>query len=184
MNVYDFTARDIQGKDTKLDAYKGQWLVVVNVASKCGLTPQYTGLEALYKKYKDKGLTVLGFPCNQFAGQEPGTEADIQQFCSTTYDVSFPLFSKIDVNGDNAHPLFKHLRAAQPGGVDPDKIAGNRLYEYLQKNNPDSLKSDVVRWNFTKFLVDPQGSVVKRYEPDVTPEQIEADLAPRLATKH
>jgi glutathione peroxidase len=98
--------------------------------------------------------------------------------------VSFPLFSKIDVNGDNAHPLYKHLRTAQPGGVDPNKIAGNRLYEYLQKNNPDALKGDVVRWNFTKFLVDPEGNVVKRYEPDVTPEQIEADLASRLATKH
>lgn len=177
MNVHDFTARDIHGTDTSLGAYKGKWLLVVNVASKCGLTPQYSGLEALHRKYQSKGLTVLGFPCNQFAGQEPGTEAEIRQFCATNYDVSFPLFGKVDVNGDTAHPLFKHLRAAQPGSVAP----GSPMYEHLQKTNPDSLKSDVVRWNFTKFLVDPQGKVAKRYEPDVPPEQIEADLAPRLA---
>lgn len=180
MNVHDFTVRNIEGSDKRLADYKGQWLLVVNVASKCGLTPQYEGLESLYKKYQDKGLTVLGFPCNQFGNQEPGSDGEIQQFCSTNYGVSFPLFSKVEVNGDRAHPLYKHMRAVQPGAVPPEAIKGNRLYEYLEKNNPESLQSDVVRWNFTKFLVNPAGEVVKRYEPDVTPTQIHADLATRL----
>lgn len=184
MNVHDFSASTIEGKATKLDAYKGKWLLVVNVASKCGLTPQYEGLEALYKKYKDQGLSILGFPCDQFAHQEPGSEAEIQQFCSLNYGVTFPLFSKIEVNGEGAHPLYKYMRAAQPGFVPPEAIKGNRLYEHLEKSNPDSLRGDAVRWNFTKFLIDPQGNVVKRYEPDVTPDKIDADLAPRLRKAH
>lgn len=184
MNVHDFSARTIEGKDTKLDAYQGKWLLVVNVASKCGLTPQYTGLESLYQKYKDKGLTLLGFPCDQFGNQEPGTEAEIQQFCSTNYNVSFPLFGKIEVNGERAHPLYNHLRTAQPGAIPIEPVKGNMLHEWLAKTNPESLRSDVVRWNFTKFLVDPQGKVVKRYEPDVTPEQIDGDLAARLNKTH
>ncbi len=180
MNVHDFSAPGIDGKTTRLDAYKGKWLLAVNVASKCGFTPQYEGLEALYKKYRDRGVTVLGFPCDQFAHQEPGSEAQIQQFCATNYGVTFPMFSKIEVNGDRAHPLYQHLRKAQPALVAPDAIKGNRLFEHLAKSNPESLSSDVVRWNFTKFLIDPQGNVVKRYESDVTPEQIDADLAQRL----
>jgi glutathione peroxidase len=184
VNVHDFAARTIEGKDTKLDAFRGKWLLIVNVASKCGLTPQYEGLEALYRKYHDQGLAILGFPCDQFGNQEPGSEADIQQFCSLNYGVTFPMFSKIEVNGDAADPLYKYLRTAQPGSVPPEAIKGNRLYEYLAKSNPDSLHGDVVRWNFTKFLVDPQGQVVKRYEPDVTPQQIDADLAPRLSKAH
>ena len=177
MSVYDFSAKTIDGKDTKLDAYKGKWMLVVNVASKCGLTPQYEGLEALYEKYQAKNFTMLGFPCDQFGHQEPGTEAEIQQFCSLNYGVTFPMFSKIEVNGPNAHPLYQYMRKEQPGLVAEDAIKGSRLYEHLAKTNPESLKSDVVRWNFTKFLVDPNGKVVKRYEPDVTPDRIEAEVA-------
>jgi len=177
MSVYDFSAKSIDGKETKLDAYQGKWMLVVNVASKCGLTPQYEGLEALYKKYQNKNFTMLGFPCDQFGNQEPGTEAEIKQFCTLNYGVTFPLFGKIEVNGANAHPLYKYMRKEQPGLVTEEGIKGNRLYEYLVKSNPASLKSDVVRWNFTKFLVDPQGNVVKRYEPDVTPDRIDPELA-------
>jgi glutathione peroxidase len=177
MNVYDFSAKTIEGKDAKLDSYKGKWMLVVNVASKCGLTPQYAGLESLYEKYKDKNFTMLGFPCDQFGNQEPGTEAEIQQFCSLNYGVTFPLFSKIEVNGEQAHPLYKYMRKEQPGLVSEEAIKGNRLFEHLAKSNPASLKGDVVRWNFTKFLVDPTGKVVKRYEPDVTPDLIDRDVA-------
>jgi glutathione peroxidase len=154
MNVHDFTAKSIDGKPVSLGQYKGRWMLVVNVASKCGLTPQYEGLEALSQKYQGKGLTVLGFPCNQFGAQEPGTEKDIQTFCSTNYNVTFPMFSKVEVNGDQADPLFKHLKEKQPGDI---------------------------KWNFNKFLVDPKGDVVKRYEPKTTPAEIDADLAGKLA---
>jgi glutathione peroxidase len=180
MNVHDFSATTIDGKPASLGDYAGQWVLIVNVASKCGLTPQYEGLEALYRKYQPKGLAVLGFPCNQFAGQEPGTEAEIQSFCSSKYDVTFPLFAKVDVNGEAAHPLFKHLRARQPGELPIQPVAGNRLHDHLAKSNPASLNSDVVRWNFTKFLVDPKGEAVKRYEPTVTPAEIDGDIAGRL----
>ena len=180
MSVHQFSAKSIDGKDTKLDAYKGKWLLVVNVASKCGLTPQYEGLEALYRKYQGRNFTLLGFPCDQFGHQEPGSEAEIRQFCSLNYGVSFPLFGKIEVNGAGAHPLYQYLRREQPGLVPESAIKGSRLYEHLQKTNPDSLKSDAVRWNFTKFLVDPGGKVVKRYEPDITPDRIEAELATLL----
>jgi glutathione peroxidase len=184
MNVHEFSVSAIDGKITRLDAYKGRWLLAVNVASKCGFTPQYAGLEALYKKYRDKSVTVLGFPCDQFAHQEPGSEEEIQQFCSTNYGVTFPMFSKIDVNGEHADPLYQYLRKSQPALVAPEAIRGNRLFEHLEKSNPESLRSDVVRWNFTKFLIDPQGNVVKRYESDVPPEQIDADLAQRLSNAH
>jgi glutathione peroxidase len=177
MNVHQFNARNIDGKDTRLDAYRGKWLLVVNVASKCGLTPQYTGLEALYKKYQDRNFALLGFPCDQFGHQEPGTEAEIKQFCSLNYGVTFPMFGKIEVNGANAHPLYQYLRKEQPNLVPEGAIAGNRMYEHLAKSNPDALKGDAIRWNFTKFLIDPAGKVVKRFEPDVTPDRIDSELA-------
>jgi glutathione peroxidase len=137
-----------------MENYRGQVLLIVNVASKCGFTSQYAGLEALYRRYRDKGFTILGFPCDQFAHQEPGDEAEIQSFCSLTYDVTFPLFAKIEVNGSGAHPLFTFLKKARPG----------------------LLGSEAIKWNFTKFLVNREGQVLKRYAPSDTPEKIEDDL--------
>ena len=154
MNLYDFEATTIDGRTEKLDAYRGKTVLVVNVASACGYTPQYAGLEALYRKHKDEGFVVLGFPCNQFGGQEPGTAQEIQDFCKTNYDVTFPLFARVDVNGDNAHPLFEWLKSQKKG------IFGTAG----------------IKWNFSKFLVDANGDVVKRYGSGDTPEAIEKDL--------
>ncbi|MGQ0697086.1 MAG: glutathione peroxidase [Panacagrimonas sp.] len=158
MGVYDFAADAIDGKAQSLADYKGKTLLVVNVASKCGFTPQYKGLEALYRQYKDKGLVVLGFPCDQFGHQEPGDENEIKNFCSLNYEVSFPMFAKIKVNGDDAHPLYQFLKSEQ-GGI---------------------LGMDFIKWNFTKFLVDKTGKVVKRYAPTDTPESIGKELAAML----
>lgn len=179
--AYDFTAQTINGKPTTLDAYKGKLALVVNVASKCGLTPQYEGLEKLYEKYKDKDLVVLGFPCDQFGNQEPGSESEIQEFCSMNYGVSFPLFSKIDVNGPNAHPLYNFLRQQQPAEeVTPAAIESNRLYKHLSASLPENLRTDVIRWNFTKFLIGRDGKVLKRFEPMVSPDEIEKEIQPLL----
>jgi len=155
MGVYDFAATSIDGSEQSLAGYKGKTLLVVNVASKCGFTPQYKGLETLYREYKDKGLVILGFPCDQFGHQEPGDEDEIKNFCSLNYDVSFPMFAKIKVNGDDAHPLYKYLKNEQ-GGL---------------------LGMDFIKWNFTKFLVDKSGKVVKRYAPTDTPASIGKDIA-------
>jgi glutathione peroxidase len=154
MSVHDYSAKTIDGKDKKLSEYKGKVMLVVNTASKCGFTPQYEGLEKVYRQYKDKGLVVLGFPCDQFGHQEPGDENEIRNFCSLTYDVSFPMFSKIDVNGDGAHPLYKHLKSEAPG----------------------VLGSEGIKWNFTKFLVDKSGKVVRRYGSVDKPEAIVRDI--------
>lgn len=158
--IYDFDIRAIDGANQRLGDYAGKALLIVNVASRCGFTPQYEGLEALYRKYRDKGLVVLGFPCNQFGHQEPGDEAEIKSFCSTNYDVTFPLFAKIDVNGDDAHPLFRHLKQKALG----------------------ALGTEAIKWNFTKFLVDRQGNVVKRYGSVDTPASIETDIEALLAS--
>ena len=154
-SVYDMQARTIDGDEQSLMSYQGKTLLVVNVASKCGFTPQYTGLEALYRKYRDKGLVVLGFPCDQFGHQEPGNEQEIRNFCSLKYDVSFPLFAKIEVNGANAAPL----------------------YRYLKNQAKGLFGTEAVKWNFTKFLVDKSGNVIKRYAPTDTPQSIEQDIA-------
>ena len=154
-SVYDFSARTIDGDDQPLATYKGKAMLVVNTASKCGFTPQYTGLEKLWQKYQDQGLVVLGFPCDQFGHQEPGDAEEIKSFCSLNYDVSFPLYEKVEVNGGEAHPLWK----------------------WLKKEKPGLLGMEGVKWNFTKFLVDKNGKVVKRYAPTDTPEKIEKDLA-------
>ena len=153
--AYDFKARTIDGTEQPLSDFRGKALLVVNVASKCGFTPQYTGLEALYRKFKDRGIEVLGFPCDQFGHQEPGNEDEIKNFCSLNYDVSFPMYSKVEVNGANAHPLYKWLKEEKSG----------------------FLGTEGIKWNFTKFLVDRNGRVVKRYAPTDTPEKIEKDLA-------
>ncbi|MBL7495770.1 glutathione peroxidase [Frankia sp. CNm7] len=172
MTVHDFTATDIDGNERSLKEYAGRPLLIVNVASKCGLTPQYEGLQALYGDLHGRGLEILGFPCNQFAGQEPGTNDEIAQFCSTSYNVSFPLFSKVDVNGPEAHPLFAYLRAQAVGDFGP----GSPLYDWIKTSRPEALGTDEVKWNFTKFLVDKDGTVVRRYEPTVLPEEIRPDL--------
>jgi glutathione peroxidase len=156
--IYDFSAKTIDGDEQRLDAYRGKMLLIVNVASKCGFTPQYEGLEALYRKFKPKGFVVLGFPCDQFGHQEPGDEAEIRNFCSLNYDVSFPMFAKIDVNGADAHPLYKYLKHEAKG----------------------LLGSEAIKWNFTKFLVDKDGAVVRRYAPADTPKSIEKDIAAAL----
>ena len=157
-SLYDFTVDDIHGKPVKLDRYKGKVVLIVNTASKCGYTPQYQGLEALYEKYKGKGLEVLGFPCNQFGAQEPGGADEIASFCELNYGVKFPLFAKVDVNGANAAPLYRYLKAEKPG----------------------LLGSEAIKWNFTKFLVNREGEVVARYAPNDTPESIAGDIQKKL----
>ncbi|HET8711205.1 MAG TPA: glutathione peroxidase [Spongiibacteraceae bacterium] len=179
--IYDFDAITIDGKDTTLANYRGKLVLIVNVASKCGLTPQYEGLEKLYEKYKDKDFVILGFPCNQFRGQEPGSENEIQEFCSTTYGVKFPLFSKIDVNGPDAHPLYQFLREQQPGEVvTPAIIEENPFYQFLHTNHPENLQGGAIKWNFTKFLIGRDGRVLKRFEPKTLPEEIEQEIQPLL----
>jgi glutathione peroxidase len=157
-SIYDFSAKTIDGKDEKLDAYRGKAMLVVNVASKCGFTPQYEGLEALYRKFKGQGLVVLGFPCDQFGHQEPGNEDEIKSFCSLTYDVTFPMFAKIDVNGAKADPIYKYLKHEAKG----------------------LLGSEAIKWNFTKFLIGKDGEVVKRYAPADTPKSLEKDVEASL----
>src|SRR5690349_11274686 len=158
-SIYDFSAKTIDGTEQKLGAYRGKAMLIVNVASKCGFTPQYEGLEALYRKFEDKGLVVLGFPCDQFGHQEPGDEAEIKNFCSTQYDVTFPLFAKVEVNGEHADPLYK----------------------WLKNEGKGILGSESIKWNFTKFLVDADGQVVKRYASTDTPEKIGKETRVRLA---
>lgn len=153
-NIYSIPVTTIEGIETTLASFKGRVMLIVNVASRCGFTKQYTGLEALYQRYKDEGFVILGFPCNQFAKQEPGNEDEIKEFCQTQYNVSFPLFSKINVNGSDAHPL----------------------YQYLKSQAPGALKTEAIKWNFTKFLVDGNGKVLKRYAPNADAEAIEKDL--------
>ena len=153
MNIYDFTVKDPQGNDVSLSKYKGEVLLIVNTATGCGFTPQYKGLEELYRKYKDQGFEILDFPCNQFGHQAPGSDAEIGEFCSLNYDTTFPRFKKIDVNGSNAIPLYKWLKKQQGG------IFGS-----------------AVKWNFTKFLVDRNGKVVKRYSPTTPPFKIDKDI--------
>ena len=161
----------IAGSPSSLDDYSGKVLLIVNVASKCGLTPQYTALEALYQKYKDRGLVVLGFPANDFAGQEPGSNEDIQTFCKTTFNVDFPLFSKITVTGPDTNPLYKTLIAAEPKATSPGREAfREKLDGFLQKNGATTNPEPGILWNFEKFLVDRHGKVVARFSPEVLPD--------------
>lgn len=177
MTVHQFSVTTADGRTGSLADYKGHVLLIVNVASQCGFTPQYKGLESLYRATSDRGFEILGFPCDQFGGQEPGTDAEIQEFCSTTFDVTFPVFAKIDVNGPDAHPLFQYLREQAPGAFGP---SAGRLYDHIKASRPESLGTDEVKWNFTKFLVGSDGAVIRRYEPTVTPEEIHPDVAALL----
>jgi glutathione peroxidase len=161
MTLYDLTAKLSNGRNKKLADYKGKVLLIVNTASKCGFTPQYEGLQSLYSKYKDQGFEVLGFPCDQFGHQEPGGDDEIKSFCQLNYGVSFPLFSKIEVNGPNTHPVFEFLKSEKGG-----------------------LLGDAIKWNFTKFLVDKKGSVVERFAPMTTPSAIEAQIEKLLGKKN
>ncbi|EJS67645.1 glutathione peroxidase [Bacillus cereus] len=154
MTVHDFSAKTIAGEEVSLKAYEGKVLLIVNVASKCGFTPQYKGLQEVYDKYKEQGLEILGFPCNQFGGQEPGTEADITSFCELNYGVNFPMFAKIDVKGDKAHPL----------------------YTYMTEQAPGLLGMKAVKWNFTKFLIGRDGKVVGRFAPQTKPVDLEVEI--------
>lgn len=154
MSIYDISVTTIDGQQQTMADYRNKTLLIVNVASQCGMTPQYAGLETLWRTHRDAGLVVLGFPCDQFGNQEPGTEAEIAQFCSRTYDVTFPMFAKIDVNGNDTHPLYGLLKSAKPG----------------------VLGIEMIKWNFTKFLVDADGQVRERYAPSATPESIEPDI--------
>jgi glutathione peroxidase len=152
-NFYQFTARSLQGKEINMDTYKGKVVLVVNTASKCGLTTQYEGLENLYEKYREKGFVILGFPCNQFGTQEPGTDKEISEGCLVNYGVSFPMFSKIEVNGENAHPIYKYLKS--------------KLHGFFGNN---------IKWNFTKFLIDRRGVPVKRFSPTTVPDKLVNDI--------
>jgi glutathione peroxidase len=154
MNVYDFQATSLDGKPVDLAQYRGKVLLIVNTASKCGFTPQYQGLETVYRELHGRGLEVLGFPCNQFGSQEPGSEEEIGAFCEKNYGVSFPMFAKVDVNGDDAHPLWKHLKGEAPG----------------------VLGTEGIKWNFTKFLIGRDGKVAHRYAPTTKPEEIAGDV--------
>ena len=152
-DVYEFTAKSLAGDDVPLKQFEGQVLLIVNTASKCGFTPQYEGLEALYREFSPRGFAVLGFPCNQFGGQEPGNAKEIAEFCESRYDVSFPMFGKIDVNGADAHPLYNYLKSKKTG-----------------------LLGSSIKWNFTKFLVDRSGKVVARHAPTATPQGLKKDI--------
>ena len=159
MSVYDFKVKTVDGKEIGIDTYQGKVLLIVNVASKCGFTPQYQGLETLYKKLKGRGFEVLAFPCNQFGAQEPGNENEIKSFCELNYGVTFPLFSKIEVNGKNAHPL----------------------YAYLKEQEKGILGTEGIKWNFTKFLIDREGNIIERYAPTTSPISLKEDIEKLLS---
>jgi glutathione peroxidase len=178
MGVYDFTVNNVKDEPVSLSDYQGKVLVIVNTASKCGLTPQYEGLQALYEQYQSQGLEILGFPCNQFAGQEPGTNDEVEAFCKLNYGVSFPLFAKVDVRGETAIPLFRYLSNAAPFEGFPE--GGERLKANLEKNNPQSLEDNDPKWNFTKFVVDREGNVAARFEPSVAPAEMKATISKLL----
>jgi len=158
-DIYGIKVKSIKGEEAELESYRGKALLIVNTASKCGFTSQFKGLEGLYEKYNDQGLEVLGFPCNQFLKQDPGSESEISEFCTLNYGVTFPMFSKIEVNGENTHPL----------------------YQYLKSEAKGLLGSEKIKWNFTKFLVDKEGKVLKRYAPNLEPKEITADIEKILA---
>lgn len=175
MSVYDFVVKANNGEEKSLAAYKGKVLLIVNTASKCGFTPQFKELQELYVKYKAQGLVFLGFPCNQFAGQEPGTNEEVQEFCRFNYGVTFPIFAKGDVRGENAQPLFQYLTKEQGfKGFDADHPYAELLSNAFKENFPEYLEGDSIKWNFTKFLVDRNGQVISRFEPTASMDRVAA----------
>ncbi len=177
MNVYDFTVKTKDGKDKSLADYRGKVLLIVNVASKCGFTPQFAELQELYTTYKDRGFEILGFPSDQFANQSPGTNEEFQQFCKLNYGVTFTIFAKGDVRDETAHPLYKYL-VSQIGfqGFDMSHPVAQPLVDALNEDFPEYLKGDGIKWNFSKFLIDRDGNVVARFEPTTLPSAIAADI--------
>lgn len=173
--IYDFKTLNNKGVEVSFKDYEGKVLLIVNTASKCGFTPQYDGLEALYQKYKDQGFVIVGFPCDQFAGQEPGSNEEIAEFCRINHGVTFPLMAKTDVNGENAEPIFEYLKAQAPTEV-YNGIKGKATRVMLKGLSKTAKKESDILWNFTKFLVNRDGTVIKRYAPITTPEEIEKDL--------
>lgn len=172
-SIYDFKAMSNEGEEVDFASYKGKVLVIVNTASKCGFTPQYDGLETLYQKYKDKGLVIIAFPCDQFGHQEPGSDEQIAEFCRMNHGVTFPLMSKIEVNGENAHPIFQWLKSkAGFAGFDPNHKLGKLMHQMLSKQDPDYAKNPDIKWNFTKFVISRDGTKVVRFEPTTEPEDL------------
>ncbi|MBR4135486.1 MAG: glutathione peroxidase [Bacteroidales bacterium] len=176
--IYDFKALNNKGEEIALAQFKNQVLMIVNTASKCGFTPQYDGLQALYEKYKDRGLVILGFPCDQFKHQEPGNDEEIEQFCKVNFGVTFPLMKKVDVFGENAHPIFQYLTQQVP----EEEVSGlkNKATMKMVEALATGRKEGDVRWNFTKFLISRDGSQIKRYAPVITPDEIEKDIEAML----
>ncbi len=180
--IYDFTALSNKGKEVNFADYQGKVLLIVNTASKCGFTPQYDGLEALYQKYKDQGLVIIGFPCDQFGHQEPGTDEQIEEFCRINHGVTFPLMSKIEVNGEGAHPIYQWLKSqAGFAGFDPAHPLTKLLDEMFTKADPDYASKPDIKWNFTKFLINKEGRVVSRFEPTTEPQGLEESIEKELA---
>ena len=180
-SIYDYTVKDDAGNDVSLSTYKGKVLLIVNTATKCGFTPQYKDLQALYEKYRTQGLEILDFPCNQFGSQAPGTIQEIHQFCTANFAIQFPQFDKIEVNGPNESPLYTYLKSQKGfGGFDLNDQTGSKLDKMFSKNDPDYAKNSNIKWNFTKFLVSRDGKVLKRYEPSDKMANVEADVCMEL----
>lgn len=179
-SIYDFKMNDLEGEQIDFSQYKGKVILIVNTASQCGLTPQYEGLEKLYEEYKDKGLVILGFPCNQFLGQEPGDAKEIRSVCLKNYGVTFPMFEKIDVNGKNEAPLYTFLKKKAPFKGYPNEDFGRQLDEIHKKTGTGFEKGDNIRWNFGKFLVSKDGKTIKRFEPMVEPKELEKEIIKML----
>lgn len=177
-SIYEYTVKDIYGNKVSLADYKGKVLLIVNVASKCGLTPQYEGLEAIYRKYKEKGLEILAFPCNQFLEQEPGDNKEIVHFCSANYDITFPLFDKIDVNGEKEIPLYSFLKERAPfnGYPEGSEKFGDQLTKIHQETGTGFDEGNAIKWNFCKFLISRDGNEILRFEPMVNPDKMEEDI--------
>lgn len=174
MSIYNYKVKRINGEEISLDKYKGKVVLIVNTASECGFTSQYEDLEKIYEKYREQGFEILGFPSNQFGGQEPGSHDEIQAFCKKNYGVTFPLFEKIHVKGYSADPLYQYLSEAAPfKGFDLDSPKGEFLNNHLVKNFPENLEGNAIKWNFTKFLIDKDGKLIDRYEPPISPYDIE-----------
>lgn len=177
MSIYDINVKTIDGKEISLKEYEGKVLLIVNIASKCGFTPQYEGLEALYQSLGNKDFEILGFPCNQFKAQESGTNDEIKNFCQLNYGVTFPLFDKVEVRGPNAHPLYRYLTEKAPfAGWNLNHEADKKFHRITSELYPEFLDDDSVKWNFTKFLIDKEGTVVKRFDSWITPEEIAEDI--------
>lgn len=179
--VYDFKVTNDEGKEVSLSDYKGKVMLIVNTATRCGFTPQYKELEELYQKYSQSGLEILDFPCNQFGQQAPGSIEEIHNFCTANFNIHFPQFDKIDVNGDNAHPLFTYIKSKQAfGGFDLNERLGKLLDDMMRKKDPEFDKNPDIKWNFTKFLIDRQGNVIKRFEPTDKMADVEMEIAKAL----